>query len=195
MMRISRRDKVALILVGAAVAVFVLFQFAVFPVWDALQDMRQELPLQQKKLQKYQQAIERASLLSAEARSADNRLQQAEAGLLRGKTPALAAAELQDRMNQFTGAKSIEVRSSEFLPAKALGADYVQVPLGLMFQCRMDQLAGFLASISEAPEYITVPKLLIQYTGAKDKQVQVSMQVAGIMRGQIAAPSQGHGGT
>lgn len=181
-MQIGQRDKTALKLVGIAVALYVIFEFALFPVWDSLQQARESLPVQEKKLEKYLELTRTAALRSAEASSAEARLQEAEGKLLSSKTPALALAEVQEMMNKLTEAKSIEVRSSEFLQPKPLGAEYMQVPLGLNFQCRLDQLAGFLDDISGGPKYFAIPKLLIQYNGAKDKQVLVNMQIAGIMR-------------
>ncbi len=183
-MRMSQKNKIALKAVGSAVALYLIFQFGFFPLWDSLQEARASLPMQEKKLEKYQEITRTAGLRNTEASSAEARLREAEGGLLTSKTAALASAEMQDLMNQLTAAKSIEVRSSEFLPAKPLGAEYVQVPLGLNFQCRLDQLASLLDAIGNGPKYFAIPKLTIQLIGAKDKQIMVNMQIAGIMRAE-----------
>lgn len=181
-MRMSQKNKTALKAVGIAVALYLIFQFGFFPLWDSLQEARASLPMQEKKLEKYQEITRTAGLRNTEASSAEARLREAEGGLLTSKTAALASAEMQDLMNQLTAAKSIEVRSSEFLPAKPLGVEYVQVPLGLNFQCRLDQLTSLLDAIGNGPKYFAIPKLIIQFIGAKDKQIMVNMQIAGIMR-------------
>ena len=181
-MQMGQKDKIALTAGGIAVALFVMFEFAVFPIWDSLQEKRETLPIQEKKLEKYREVARTAGLRSAEAASVETRLREAEGGLLASKTAALASAELQELMKQLTSAESIEVRSSEFLPAKPLSPEFAQVPLGIQFQCRLDQFVNLLKAIVGGPKSLAVPRLLIQPIGGKEKLVSVNMQIAGIMR-------------
>jgi Tfp pilus assembly protein PilO len=183
-MRFGKRDKLALILASIAVAVFVTFQFAIFPVWDSVQESRANLPIEEKKLDKHRAMSLTLGLRSSEATNVEARLRQSESGLLSSKTPALASAEMQQIAMDSVAAQQLELRSMEFAPVKNLSTDYAQVPISLQFSGRIDQVASFLRDIESNSKYLTVPKLLMQLpgAGAKPKTLIVSVTIAGVMR-------------
>src|SRR5258706_6731905 len=110
-MQLAKRDRLALMLAGIAVALFVLMDFAVLPIWDSLQERRDSLPIQEKKLEKYREVAATVGIRGAEVSAVEGRLKQAEGGLLDNKTAAMASAELQGLAKQLTVAQSIDVRS------------------------------------------------------------------------------------
>ncbi len=181
-MEINQRDKRALWAVGAALALFVSFRFGIFPAWDRLQEASTNLPVRQKTLEKYREAIQAAELRRTEISSLEERLREAEAGLLVSETSALASAEMQELVKQLLAAHEIEIRSSAFLPARPLGDGYLQVPLRLQFQCSLDQLVSFLEEIGRGPKRLAISNLALQTANAKEKLLSVNMNVAGIMR-------------
>ena len=181
-MEINQRDKRALWAVGAALALFVLFRFGIFPAWDLLQEASANLPDRQKTLEKYREVIQEAEVRRAEISSLEAQLREAEAGLLASETAALASAEMQELVKQLMAAQSIEIRSSAFLLARPLGDDYLQVPLGLQFHCSLDQLARFLEEIVRGPKRLAISSLALQTANAREKLISVNMNVAGIMR-------------
>ncbi|MBI4464609.1 MAG: hypothetical protein HY647_07885, partial [Acidobacteria bacterium] len=152
------------------------------------QEQRANLEIRAATLAKYRAAVEGIEGQNAEIAALEARLREAEGGLLNSKTPPLASAEMQELVKQLTAAHSIEVRSSEFLPTKPLGAGYLQVPLGLQFQCRLDQLVNFLKAAEQSPKYLAVSRLFIQSTANQEKFISVSMTVAGVMTA-AAAPT------
>ena len=180
-MPMGERDKRALIVAAAAVAVFVIFRFGIFPAWDAWQQQRVNLETQAATLAKYRAAVAASGARNAAVTALEERLREAERGLLNSRTAALAAAEMQEVVKQLTTAQSIEIRSSDFLPTRPLGAGYLEVPLGLQFQCRLDQLVSFLNAAEQSPKYLVVSKLSVQSTGTQEKWITVSMTVAGVM--------------
>ena len=185
-MPLQQRDKRALAVAGAAVALFLLFQFAVFPLWDGWQQGRINLPVLERTLLKYRQAVAATGLRNAEATSLETRLREEEAGLLSSDSAALASAELQDVVKQLTAAQSIPIGSSNFLPTKPLGADYVQVPLGVQFPCQLDQLVNLLQALAQSPKNLRVLRLQIQATNVAEKLLQVNLTVGGVMRSNAA---------
>ena len=56
------------------------------------------------------------------------------------------------------------------------------MPLGLQFQCRLDQLVNFLAEVRTGPIILAVPRLILQSGGGPDKQLSVSVTLAGVIR-------------
>ena len=183
-MTLSKRDRRALQALAAALGVLLLLRFALLPVWDRWQQVRSELPLREIALVKYRQAVASAGSEQKTAESLEQRLRQAESGLLQSSTPALASAELQEWARQATANHSIEIRSSEFLPVRPQAHGYTEVALGLQYQCRLDQLVDFLSELRSSPKILAVPRLQVQSTGGPEKLVSVSLTVAGVVRGE-----------
>ena len=189
-MPLSKPDRRALTVAAVAVLLYVVFQFAVFPVWDRWQQQRANLALEERTLAKYREAVQSVGVQSAATTTLEARLRETEAGLLSSQTAPLASAELQEWVKQLTAKQSIEMRSSEFLPVKPLGSAYVQVPLGFQFQGRLDQLVNLLEDIKNNERLLTVSRLSVQAGDPKQKSLNVSMVIAGIMR---ASPATGPG--
>ncbi len=185
-MKIGHRDKIALGGAVVAVVLYLVFQFVLFPAWDSMQEQSSNLPDQEAKLRKYLQIAQTATARSAEASNVDARLREAEGSLLASKSPALASAEMQQLGQQLTAAVSIEFRTSEFLAPKPLSDDYTAIPLGLQFQCRLDQLLDLLKAIGESPKVLAIPRIQIQAMVNKEKLLNVSLQISGIMRAEPA---------
>jgi hypothetical protein len=181
-MTISKRDKRALQVGIAALAVWVILRFAVFPVWDRWDQQRAELPLRETALVKYRQALASVGTQQQTADALKARLQQNESGLLTSATPALASAEFQDWIRQVAANHDIELRSSQFLDLHSLEDGYTQVPLGLQFRCRLEQFVDFLSELRAGPKIVAVPRLQIQSNGGPEKLITVSLTAAGVMR-------------
>ena len=188
----QRRNKLALTGGAIALGLFVVFQFLVFPVWDSLQETRSNLPIQQKKLEKYREVARTAPIRTGEVATVETRLRQAESGLLASMTAALASAELQDLVTQLADKERIDLHANTFLPVKAVSPEYATVPMTVQFQCRLDQFMSLLRDFSDNPKYLTVSKLSIQPTAAKDKSVSVGLEVAGIMLAETTSRERAH---
>jgi hypothetical protein len=186
-MAIRPRDKRALQLGAMALTLWVVLRFVVFPAWDRWQQERAELPLRETALVKYRQALAGFSADQRTAQALQDRLRQTESGLLESTTAALAAAEFQDWVRQATARHDIALQSSQFLAVRPQPEGYAQVPLGLQFQCRLDQLVNFLAELRTGARLVAVPRLQIQSTGnPAERTITVSMTVAGVIRSQAA---------
>jgi len=181
-MAIGKRDQRALQLGAVALAVWLILRLAILPGWDRWQLDRAEMPLRETALIKYRQALAAESADKRTAESLQSRLRESESGLLQSGTPALAAAEFQDWVRQTTANHAIELRSSEFLALRPQPNGYGQVPLGLQFQCRLDQLVNFLSELRSGSRIVAIPRLQIQSAGGPEKLVLVSLTVAGVMR-------------
>lgn len=178
----NQRDKRALQIAGIAAALFLLLELGAFPMWDRWEAERANLPVRERTLHKYRNAVATKALRDAEGATLGTRVREAEAGLLTGETPAIASAELRQWMQQLASEHSIEVRTSQFLPVKPLSDDYWQVPLGLQVQGRMDSLVSFLKAFGASPKVLSVQQLSIVSSANKEKLLTVNLTVAGILR-------------
>ena len=190
---IHPRDQRALLIAGIAAALFLLLEFGALPVWDRWQAERANLPVRERTLLKYRNAVATRALRDAEGATLEARLREAEAGLLTGETPAIASAELRQWIQQLASEHAVEVRSSQFLPAKPLGDDYWQVPLGLQVQGRMDSLVSFWKACGAGSKVLRITQLSIVSSGNnKGKLLTVSLTVVGMLRRE--ATGQGKAG-
>ena len=181
-MAMRERDQRALRWAGVAAVLFLLFRFVVFPAWDRWETGRTDVPLREKSLAKYRSAVDSAALRGTEAARWEALLQEAESGLLTGSTAAVASAELQQWIKDAADRQAIEIRSSEFLPAKPLGDDYVEVPLGVQFQCRLDSFVGFLNELQSGPKALAVTRWGLVATGSPQKLLNINLIISGIAR-------------
>ena len=182
------RDKRALTIAGIAAAIFLLLEFGAFPVWDSWQAERAGLPVREQTLRKFREAVESRPLREAENATLAVRLREAEGGQLTGDTPAIASAELREWIQQLAAEHSLEVLSSQFLPARPLGDDYWQVPLGVQLRGRLDSLVNFLKACATGSKTLSVARLQIQRLGDPQKSVQVNLTVAGILPREPGEP-------
>ena len=189
-MAFSERDKRALQVGAAALALWVVLRLLALPAWDGWRQERTELPLRETALIKYRQALASIGSSQQAGESLQARLRETELGLLQASSPALASAEFQNWVRQLAANHSIELRSSQFLPMRPQPAGYSLLPLGVQFQCRLDQLAGFMADLSSGPKVVAIPQLRIQSTNNEaERTVSVNLTITGVIRSQESSSS------
>jgi hypothetical protein len=175
------RDKKALSIAALAAAVFIVLEFGVLPLWDRVQAEREGLPVKEQTLLKYREAVEAREEREQETAALEARLQQAEAGLIAGETPAIASAGLRQQVQQMAAEHGMEVVGIQFLPSRLLGEDYVQAPLGVQLAGKIDGLAGFLQACETGPTTLNVTGLNVQATSNDQKTLNVNLTLAGIL--------------
>ena len=177
--KLTGKDGRAIKIAAAAIAAFALLQYLVLPAWDRARDARQDIAIQEQTLAKYRQAITAAGPRAKEAENMAERLRQAESRLLQADTDALASAELEKLVKGMAAGNGIELKSSEFNRVVDGQDGYKEIPVGIGFQCRVDQLVNFLSALQTSDRLLGVKKLAIQPTGGAKKEVLVSMTVGG----------------
>ena len=177
----SQRDKRALGIAGMAVGLFLVLELGVLPLWDRMQAEREGLEVREQTFLKFREAVASRAQREAEKSLLEGQLREAEAGLLPGETPAIASAELRERVQQLATEHGMEVVSSRFLPERPLGEDYLQVPLGIQLKGRIDGLVGFLQASGSGTTTLRVVQMNIE--GGRDEQkiLTVNLTVAGIL--------------
>ena len=192
---LQAREKRALGVLAGAFLLFLLAQFIAFPWMEVTEQLRASLPLKEKTLRKYHNLAALVGPRETDWRTIQGRLAEAERGLLDSKTGALASAEMQQRLQQLADQQGIELRGADFLPVKPLkpaDAGYALVPVGLSFECTLDQLANFLAMAAAGPKTLSIEQLSIVASPPRAdrprKMVTVRLVVRGLMAQEAAAP-------
>jgi hypothetical protein len=186
--RLQPRDRNALTVLAIGVLLILLFQYAVSPIMDFAQKARTELPLKEKRLRKYRQMVSMVGAAETDWKALDQRLAEAQKGLLDSKTAPLASAELQDRVKQLLSRQGIEPRALNFMAVRTLppaDSGYAAVPISLQFECPVDQVAGLVASLQSTGKMLAIEGLSIDAGPKHDpksrKVVTVQMVIRGVM--------------
>jgi len=191
----STRDRRALLLLAAAVGAFLALQYGVFPRvgGGGPAGSSTSIDVTERRLRRLQQVAQRRPQVAAEAEAASRDLAEAEKGLLKAATSALALAEMQQILKELLKTQGINLQSSEFGAVKVLGEDYAQVPLAVTFACGIDQWINLMAALRNAPHLLASLETRIAPGDQKMKTLQVRMVVAGYIPASLAAPKRAGG--
>jgi hypothetical protein len=188
--KLTGRDGRAIKVAAAAIAAFLLLRYLVLPIWDRAQDARVDIGMQEQTLGKFRRAVATAGPRAKEAEDMVTRLRQAESRLLEADSDALASAELEKLVKEMATTNGIDLKASEFNKAIDGKDGYKEIPVGIGFQCRLDQLVNFLSSVQASDRLLSVSKLAIQPAGGPKKEVVVSMTIGGWLKSAGAGRTQ-----
>jgi hypothetical protein len=161
LVKLSRRDRIALTAAAVATALFMLLNFGVFPLLEHLGSSPEVVQQNEVELRRNMRLLAEAELEKTHHSAAGDRLKELEAGLLESSSPSLANAEWQRLVGQLADSKGIQLGSSEFLRNQELGAGYSLLTGRVAFRCRMDQLVDFLVALTSSPKLLSVTGLMV----------------------------------
>lgn len=190
-MALSEREKRAVMLGGVVVVALVLVlqlgpsrQESIVTVSSA------SIQIAERRLTRLQEVAKGRPRAVADSDAAAAALGQVEKGLLKGGTPALALAEMQQLAKELLQGQGIAMQSSEFGTVKAVGEDYAQVPLTVNFSCGVEQWINLMAAIRNAPQVLSTQDVRLTLADVKAKTLHVRMAVVGYVPASLA-PSKG----
>ncbi len=170
------------------IGVIVLLAGAVyrfFPETGALFSGREEISLKEKKLARYREKVQEKESLEAARRSLQAELNLLESGLLSGGTPALAAVEIQNIVNEIAARGDAEIQSMQILPSRSVkDSPYVPVPVQVILSGSIRQLKEILYNIENAPKILKISSIRIRPQQRRQSDgVQSEFTVEGFMKG------------
>ncbi len=183
-MTISSRERRLLLLIGPALLIAVVLRFTVLddsaPGTAAGVPGADSIGLAEQRNARLRQLI--ATLPGREAVmqrvSAD--MADREAGVIQADTAAQAQAALVQIARRVAKAESIDVRGGDVMPPKAFG-DYGLVYATITFDCHVEQLVNFLASLQKQPELVSPVDERMTSGNPKEKVMNVRMVLAGVV--------------
>jgi hypothetical protein len=159
--KLSRRDRIALIVGAAATALFLVLNFAVLPASGRFVQSAEAINQMELTLRREQRLLANTELEKTQYSAARDRVKDLEAGLLESPSASLANAEWQRLIGQLAESKGIVLGSSEFLRVESLSPEYSLVTGRVQFRCRLDQLVDFLVAVAASPKAMSVKQLNI----------------------------------
>jgi hypothetical protein len=175
-----------LLIAGAVLLLFGL-AFWLFPFFEGIQGGQTDIAAQKKRVAKYRQTVKGRGELEARLVSLNKSLEQVEAGLLTGKTAALAAVDIQNILNEIALGSGVEIKSVQVLTSQNQKQDaelYISVPVQFTVSATIRQLKDILYKIEASPKFfLTVERIGISVAGAGGPgQMRVDITVSGIMK-------------
>lgn len=104
-----------------------------------------------------------------------------EQGLIRADSAAQAQAQLSTLLRQVASGDGIELRSAELNGIAPLGNSYASVAVTIQFECHIEQLLNFMASIASRPELIASRDLRVVSANQNDKLIAVRMTATAVV--------------
>lgn len=195
-MTLKRRDRRALMLLGAALAAILVLRYAL-PEEDAAPVVQasESIPAAEKRLARMRKiAAELPSLEQAEKALAAQ-LAQREKALIQAETPAQAQAQLVTILRRVAAAQQppVDIRTPEVGQTRPLGSHYAEVSVPVVFNCRIDQLVNLMADLTAQPEWLAVSGLRISSGDAKEKTLSVRLTVSAAAPRSLVPDKKGGG--
>jgi len=176
------------ILIGGAILLLIGAIYRFFPEIEAFQPSGEEIVLKQKKLIKYRQTVEERSQTDAKLIALNRSLERSEAGLLNGETPALAAVDIQNILNQIAGKSKVEVKAMRVLePAEPedgppVKAQFLRIPVQITVNSTIRQFKEILYGIETSSKLLRITEMKITAGRSKPaEQIYSSLVVEGFM--------------
>lgn len=182
---IDRRRRYLLI-IGGVLLLFGLV-FSLFPYFELIKSGETDIAVQKKRVAKYRQTVKARGELEARLASLSKSLERAEAGLLTGKTAALAAVDIQNVLNEIAIGSGMEIKSLQVLKSQNQKQDaeshYIGVPVQFIVSATIRQLKDILYKIEASKFFLTVERIGISVVGAGGPgQIRCDITISGIMK-------------
>lgn len=195
-MKLSARDRRALLLLAVALAITGIVYVAVpaetpAPVTPLVGD----IPAAEKRLVRLRQLAASVPGKEELLRAVTAELESREKGIIRAETGAQAQARVLEIVRRAAKAlpTPLEIRGIELGPIRPYGEDYGEAVVSVSLECRIEELLNLLAEIASQPEMIALGELRVSAGDAKKKTLNARVTVSGIVPRSLVPEKKGLG--
>lgn len=195
-MKISSRDRRALLLLGVALIAVLVVELVVRGREGSVAAAPADsAALAVKRLARLRQAAQSLPAREQALDEANRELAEREKAVIQADTLPQAQARLMEIARKLASAQSppIDIRSAEVGQPRPLGEDYAEITVPLSFECRIEQLVNLLADVSAQPELVAVGNLRVATARQPDKTINVRLTLAGVVPRRLAPEKKGPG--
>ena len=146
--------------------------YSFFPDIKGLLGPGQELAVKEKKLEKYRELVLQGDDLKARLKSLKAEVARGESGLLTGKTPSLAAADIQNILQKAADACQVKISTVRVLkPDETDNGTYMSIPVQFTISSTISQLKALIYRIESQQKYLKLTKVRSRAaSGARRRQ-------------------------
>jgi hypothetical protein len=182
MTNLTPRDRRALLLLGLAVLIVVIWKVssggdATVPVVTAADSV----PRAEQRLNRLRQIDATVPAKEELFKKVADQVAVREKGMIVADTAQQAQTQIQQILRKLGTAYGIDVRGAEFAQVRPLGSDYGEAPVSITFDCNIEQLVNFLSSLGSQPEILGTNDIRVSSGNPKDKRVGVRLTVSGVV--------------
>lgn len=195
-MRISDRDRRALILLAVGLAAAAVLRFAFSDNSTASVSLvpanvsQNSIELARQRLTRLRQVAAMLPAREAAMKQTASDLANRERGIIQADTAPQAQAALLEIARRVGKNDQIDVRGGDFGAPRAFG-DYGLVYATITFECHIEQLVNFLADLSREPELVVPSEERMASGNPKEKTMTVRMVLAGVVAKKLAPEKKG----
>jgi hypothetical protein len=191
-MTLTSRDKRALVLLGLAVIVIL--------IWKAssgggpqvqIATAADSVPQAERRLSRLRQIAATVPGKEELFKKVSDEVAVREKGMIVADTGQQAQAQIQQILRKLGANFGIEVRGAEFGPVKPLGSDYGEAPVSVSFDCAIEQLVNFLSALGSQPEILGTSDIRVSTGNPKDKRIAVRLTVSGVVPKKLIPEKKG----
>ena len=181
-MKLTSRDKKFMIAGVAAICVFVVLKFMLFPFYENIDDKKKDIMLKERTLEKYLTFIQKQAELQQTLKGLSKEERNIQRSLLKGETPSLAAAVHQKIVDKSAETSGLDINSVQVLePGEKEG--YVTIPVQVMFSSDLTRMKKFIQGLETNRKLLTIPQLKIRVKNKrKPQEISVTIQILGLMK-------------
>jgi len=183
-MKLPFKTRTSIVIIGALLlALAVAYRF--WPDTEIFGSPIVEMEIKTKQIQKYREALREKGAVEARKSFLSKTIAAAENGLLTGKTPALAAVEIQNILDGIAKTTKGDIKTLRILKTEDVQKEpYVMVPVEFTLTSTIRQLNEIIYEIEASPKYLYIQQMRIDVARARGSSATIQSQitVAGIMR-------------
>ncbi len=193
-MTLSKRDKRALAVLGAATAFSLTVWF-----WPenasspARVTAASDVPLAERRLARLRQSAAAVPAREEALKQALADLAGREKGIIQADTAAQAQAQMLQVIRRLARAQvpPLELSGVEMGPMRPLGNDYGEVLISVSFSARIDQLLNLLADLTAQTELLATEDLRLGGASNKQKAMTVRLTLSGLVPKKLIPEKKG----
>jgi len=177
------RDRKALIALGVAVLLFVVFRFLPSGNDSVPKVVAQNASIDDLELRLRRLRLSMARVPGKEAvlKEAASELAGRERGLIVADTVNQAQAQVLDAVKTLAHKEGFDIRATDFSTPKPFGDAYGEVALSINTECTMEQLVNFMADLSNEQRLLATSDLRISTANPKQKTINLRLTVSGLV--------------
>ena len=156
---------------GVAALAVVGAVYALVSAHRSTEAVAEALAAKESKLVKYREKLLEKEAVSAELAAVRSALKQAEAGLLTGETPSLAAAEVQEIVTSVANAAGGQIKTVRVLPPEPLRRQsFLAIPVEVTLHSSMRELTQLLYRLDGSAKLLRISKMEIKPLGRQARR-------------------------
>lgn len=183
------KERKMILAFGAAILLLgAIYRF--YPDIRVMVSVSDEMAVKLKQVETYKGIVAQRQQIAKENAAAKRLLNQVEARLLPGATPALAAVEIQNRLNAIASESKVTFDSMRVMkPEEDEKSAFIRLPVQFSMNATIVQLKDILYKIEASPKLLIVKEFDASLSRSRDQNalIRSTVTVEGVMRRSGAA--------